>query len=223
MSRRGATALVVLASVLLVGASLAAYGRIALFDADRFADRAAASLQDPSVRTLIGERVTDDVVLRNEADLLAARPIIESAVSGIVGGGAFGSLFRRAVVDAHRAIFDHDRNTVTLTLADVGTVVAAALEKVNPRLAADLDAEKRVVLLKREHRRRHGRPRPVRRAAPRPGLRAGGADPRRGRRARSPSRAIAGAPPRSWGSASPPPASRSSSSTRSRERSSWTA
>ena len=148
MSRRGATALVVLASVLLVGASLAAYGRIALFDADRFADRAAASLQDPSVRTLIGERVTDDVVLRNEADLLAARPIIESAVSGIVGGGAFRSLFRRAVVDAHRAIFDHDRNTVTLTLADVGTVVAAALEKVNPTLAADLDAEKRVVLVK---------------------------------------------------------------------------
>ena len=148
MSRRGATALVVLASVLLVGASLAAYARIALFDADNFADRAAASLQEPSVRTLIAERVTDDVVLRNEADLLAARPIIESAVSGIVGGGAFRSLFRRAVVDAHRAIFDHDRNTVTLTLADVGTVVAAALEKVNPRLAADLDAQKRVVLVK---------------------------------------------------------------------------
>ena len=148
MSRGGATALVALASVLLVGAALAAYGRIALFDADHFADRATASLQDPSVRTLIGERVTDDVVLRNEADLLAARPIIASAVSGIVGGGAFGSLFRRAVVDAHRAIFDRDRNTVTLTLADVGTVVAAALEKVNPRLAADLDAQNRVVLVK---------------------------------------------------------------------------
>ena len=109
MSRRGATALVVLASVLLVGASLAAYARIALFDADRFADRATASLRDPSVRTLIGDHVTDDVVLRNEADLLAARPIITSAVSGIVGGDAFRSLFRRAVIDAHRAIFEHDR------------------------------------------------------------------------------------------------------------------
>ena len=93
--------------------------------------------------------MTDDVVLRNEADLLAARPIIASAVSGIVAGGAFGSLFRRAVVDAHRAIFDRDRDTLTLTLADVGTVVAAALEKVDPRLAADLDAGNRVVLLKR--------------------------------------------------------------------------
>ena len=149
MSRGGATALVVLASLLLVGATLAAYGRIALYDSDQFADRAAAALQDPSVRTLIGERVTDRVVLRSEADLLAARPIIASAVSGIVGGGAFRSLFRRAVLDAHRAIFERDRDTLTLTLADVGTVVAAALEKVEPELAADLDAGDRVVLVKR--------------------------------------------------------------------------
>ena len=92
------------------------------------------------MRTLIGERVTDGVVLRNDADLLAARPLIASAVSGIVGGGAFRSLFRHAVLDAHRAIFERDRDTLTLTLADVGTVVAAALEKVDPKLAADLDA-----------------------------------------------------------------------------------
>jgi hypothetical protein len=54
------------------------------------------------------------------------------------------------VLDAHRAIFSGDRDTLTLTPADVGTVVAAALEKLNPQLAKDLDAGTRVVLLKRD-------------------------------------------------------------------------
>ena len=51
----------------------------------------------------IGERVTDEIVLHNNADLIAARPLIASAVAGIVGGNAFRSLFRRGVLDAHRA------------------------------------------------------------------------------------------------------------------------
>ena len=151
MTRAGATrALVVLASVLLVAATLAGYARLALFDSEQFADRAAATLADPSVRTLIGERVTDEIILRNEADLLAVRPLIASAVSGIVGGSAFRSLFRRGVLDAHRAIIKNDRDTLTLTLVDAGTVVAAALEKLNPQLANDLDAGRRVVLIKRD-------------------------------------------------------------------------
>ena len=150
MTRRGATVLVVIASVLLVGATVTAYARLALFDSQQFANRASAALAEPAVRTAIGDRVTDQVVLRNDADLIAARPLIASAVSGIVGGGAFRSLFRRAVLDAHRAIFTGDRDTLTLTLADVGTVVAAALEKLNPQLADDIDAGERVVLLKRD-------------------------------------------------------------------------
>ena len=150
MTRRGATVLVVIASVLLVGATVTAYARLALFDSQQFANRASAALAEPAVRTAIGDRVTDQVVLRNDADLIAARPLIASAVSGIVGGSAFRSLFRRAVLDAHRAIFTGDRDTLTLTLADVGTVVAAALEKLNPQLADDIDAGERVVLLKRD-------------------------------------------------------------------------
>jgi hypothetical protein len=150
MSRGGATALVVLASILLVAATVAGYARLALFNSNQFADRASAALEQPAVRDAIGERVTDQVVLRNDADLIAARPLIASAVSGVVGGGAFRSLFRRAVVDAHRAIFTGDRDTLTLTLADVGTVVAAALEKLDPQLADQLDAGERVVLVRRD-------------------------------------------------------------------------
>ena len=63
MSRSGATALVVLASVLLVGASVAGYARLAVFNSGQFANRASAALAQPAVRTAIGERVTDEIVL----------------------------------------------------------------------------------------------------------------------------------------------------------------
>jgi hypothetical protein len=145
-----ATVLVVLTSVLLTAATLAGYARRALFDADQFADRSTATLQDSSVRTLIGDEVTDRVVLRNQADLLAARPIIASAISGIVGGGAFRSLFHRAALDVHRAVFQRDENTITLTLADVGTVAGGALQTLRPKLAAQVQDSGRIVVVKRK-------------------------------------------------------------------------
>ena len=141
--------LVVAAPVLLVAAALAGYASHALFDSDRFANRVAASVQASGVRTVIAERVTDRLVLANQPDLIAARPIIASAVSGLVGGDAFASLFRRAVRDVHRTVFARDEDTVTLTLVDVGTVAAAALEQLRPQLAAELERSERVVLLSR--------------------------------------------------------------------------
>ena len=95
------------------------------------------------------------MVLRNQADLLAARPLIESAAAGVVGSDAFRGLFRRAVRDVHRAVFERDQDTVTLTLADVGTVVAAALAQVRPSLAdADRAAPGRSWSLEPRHRLR---------------------------------------------------------------------
>ena len=67
--------------------------------------------------------------------------------SEIVGGRAFTSLFRKAVRDLHRALFKRDENTVTLTISDVGTVLAAALEQLRPALADKLQSTKRVKLV----------------------------------------------------------------------------
>ena len=131
-------ALLVLASIAVTLALVAAYARQAGVDSDQFANRATVALHDESVRSLIAQKVTDELVLKNEADLIAARPIIQSVASEIVGGRAFTSLFRKAVRDLHRALFKRDRNTVTLTLTDVGTVLAAALEQVRPALAEQL-------------------------------------------------------------------------------------
>jgi hypothetical protein len=141
-------ALVVLASVAIMLALVVAYARQAAVDSDQFAHRATVALHDDSVRSLIAQQVTDELVLKNEEDLLAARPIIESVASEIVGGRAFTSLFRKAVRDLHRALFKRDPNTVTLTLTDVGTVLAAALEQVRPALADELQSTERVELVR---------------------------------------------------------------------------
>jgi hypothetical protein len=145
-----ARALTVTASLLLVLALIAGYARRAAVDSDQFANRATAALRDDSVRALVAQKITDEVVLKNQADLLAARPIIESIASGIVGSSAFTDLFRAAVRDVHRAVFQRDKDTVVLTVADAGTVLAAALQKLRPKLAAELEATGRVELLKRE-------------------------------------------------------------------------
>jgi hypothetical protein len=151
VSRRlGVRALVVAASAVLVLALVAGYARRAVVDSDQFANRATAALRDDSVRVLVAERIADDVVLENEADLITARPIIQAVASGIVGSRAFTSLFRAGVRDVHRALFDRDRDTVTLTVADVGTVLAAALERVRPSLARRVDSTGRVAVLERD-------------------------------------------------------------------------
>ena len=148
--RPAARALVVLAAVAIVLALVAAYARQAAVNSDQFANRAAAALRDDSVSSLVAQKITDEVVLKQKADLLAARPIIESVASDVVGGRAFGSLFEEAVRDVHRALFKRDRNTVALTMADVGTVLAAALETVRPSLAKQLRSTERVEVLQRD-------------------------------------------------------------------------
>jgi hypothetical protein len=146
-----ARGLVVAASVAVVLALGLGYVQRAVLDSDQFANRATDALRDDSVRSLAAERITDDVVLRNAQDLLAARPIIETVAGEIVGSRAFTGLFRSAVRDVHRAVLDRDRDTVTLTVADVGTVLSAALTRLDPATARQVEAAgARVTLVKRD-------------------------------------------------------------------------
>jgi hypothetical protein len=129
-------------------ALVAGYARQTVVNSDQFANRATAALRDDSVSSLIAQKITDEVVLKNKADLVAARPLIESVAEGIVGGRAFTNLFRNAVRDVHATLFQQDRDTVTLTIADVGTVLAAALQQVRPDLANQVGSSERVEILR---------------------------------------------------------------------------
>jgi hypothetical protein len=141
--------LVALASLAVVLALVVGYVERAAVNSDQFANRAAAALREPSVRTLIARRITDEVVLKRESNLLAARPIIQSVVSQAVGGPAFNSLFRSGIRDVHRALFTDDHQTLTLTVADVGSVLAAGLDVVRPSLATEVRSIGRLELIQR--------------------------------------------------------------------------
>jgi hypothetical protein len=134
---RGSAApvLAVLAAVVLLVGLVAGYARLTLFDSDEFSARATAVLEDDAVKSEIARRVTDDLVLNAQADLVAVRPLIESVVEGLVGAGVFRDLFHNAVRDVHGALFEGNQNTATLTLADVGVVVRGALQALAPGVA----------------------------------------------------------------------------------------
>jgi hypothetical protein len=136
----GVAALALLAAVVL------GYASRAFFDSDRFAERAAAALEDESVRDEVSARVADELV-QADPNLVAVRPVLESVVGGIVTGGAFQSLFRTGVADLHRSVFEQDQDTLTLTLVDIGTTLRGVLQALQPRLAKKLPAEGDVPLI----------------------------------------------------------------------------
>jgi hypothetical protein len=135
--RIGSTALGVLAAVALLLSLLTLYANRVLFDSDQFANHVGAAVEQPAVKDEIGRRITDGIV-EAQPDLVAVRPIIEGVAAGVVGSGAFNDLLRAAVRDVHRAVFKHDENTVTLTVADVGVVVSSALERLAPKVAKQI-------------------------------------------------------------------------------------
>ena len=133
-----APTLATLAALALLVAVVVGYANDAFFDSDEFADRATAALDDDAVSAEVATRVTDDIVLNAEADLIGFRPLIESVVDGIVGSGVFQSAFRGGVADLHRSVFEQDANTVTLTLADIGRVLRGAFEALKPQIAKQI-------------------------------------------------------------------------------------
>jgi len=143
-------ALVIMASVAIVLALVVGYVRRAAVDSDQFANRATAAVRSDPVRTLAAEQITDRLILKRHSDLIAARPLIESVVSSVVGAPAFTGAFRSGVRDVHRAVFDRDQHTFTLAVADVGSMVAAGLEAVQPGAARQVRGTQRVDLVHRD-------------------------------------------------------------------------
>jgi hypothetical protein len=130
--------LAVLAAVALLAGLIAGYASLTLFDSDEFSERATAALEDDAVKAEIGRRVTDDLVLRAQADLVGFRPLIESVVEGIVGAGVFQDLFRTAARDVHSGLVEGNQNTATMTLADAGVVIRGALQALAPQLSKQI-------------------------------------------------------------------------------------
>jgi hypothetical protein len=143
----GSTLLVLVTVLLAVTALVLSYGGRALLRPGPFADRTVAALRDPSVQAYVADHVTDAVVQSGTGDLVVVRPIVRSLAGGIVGGGAFAALLRRAIQEAHMAVVEHDQPTLRVRVADVGTLIQGVLERFAPGAARTIGAERIATLL----------------------------------------------------------------------------
>ena len=141
---RLAKSLVAIGALLFLFGGTGLYLNRAVFNSGSFADRAASTLQDESVRSVISEKVSDEVV-KSRPDLIGVRPLIGAVTDGIVRSPAFGSLFRAGVADLHRSVFDSNQDSVALAVSDVGVLVIQAVQRLQPsaakRIPSGLQAE----------------------------------------------------------------------------------
>ena len=135
-SRWIAATLVGIGLVVLALSLLMLYvGRIVL-RADAFADRVSESLDDPRVAEFVALRITD-VVIRQQPDLTALRPILVVVARGVVASAPFRALARPAVRRAHQAMLSPTAENILLAVPDVGVLIRESLEAAGPA-AADL-------------------------------------------------------------------------------------
>jgi hypothetical protein len=130
-----ATALVVIGSMLLVLGGATLYLREEVFNADRFADRSTVALQDDDVRQVLADQIVDQIIAQGSSELIQAKPLLQAVVANVLGSSPFRAIFRRGVVQVHRALFDREKGSLVLDLADTGTVVISAAKAVAPGVA----------------------------------------------------------------------------------------
>jgi hypothetical protein len=122
--------------LLIITGLLLAYTSQALFNSNSFADRAAASLENPDVAQFAADRITDALVSQHR-DLTPYRPLILGAARAIVSSDAFRGIVRRAARTAHSAITSAQTADVLLTLSDIGIILRSALAA-QPEIASKL-------------------------------------------------------------------------------------
>lgn len=122
--------------LLIITGFLLAYTSQTLLNANSFADRAAASLENPDVALFAADRITDAVVSQYR-DLTPYRPLILGAARAVVSSDAFRGIVRRAARTAHSAITSAQTADVLLTVSDIGIILRSALAA-QPEIAAEL-------------------------------------------------------------------------------------
>src|SRR3954469_20910907 len=128
----------VLAVLLLAAGGIFLYLRVQLLSADHFADRAVKALRHKEVRHAVAERIVTEAIDRGNPDLLSARPIVRGAVEIVIATPQFESLFRAAVRQSHRVLFDTNKPTVAVDLRDAERILVPALKSLDPQLAKKL-------------------------------------------------------------------------------------
>jgi hypothetical protein len=150
--RIASVALAILGGLILLAGLLAHYARTQVLDGEHFADRAEAALEDDAVRDLVSDQIVTAVIERGSADLLAARPLLETVVRTAIDTEPFQRIFRRAALEANRVLFDRDRASVAFELSDASQVVRFGLQQLAPEIADEVPEELDLALVELKER-----------------------------------------------------------------------
>jgi hypothetical protein len=142
--RRGAllaryVALSLGALLLLVGTAAGVVNREVL-DADRFVAHVDAVRADPQVSARLGELLVQRM-LAEQPDLVAIRPLLQSAAATVVASPALGPLVRTAVGPLHQLLVDGGQDPLVLRLADAAAAVVGVARVAAPEVGAALPAD----------------------------------------------------------------------------------
>ena len=125
--------LVAVGAAALLAGTLTAYARDIFLDADEFADRGVALLDDPEVRQSIAEQAVD-ALIGVEPDLTAARPLLVSATEFLIDTGTVRSLTRNGLYELHSAVLGGDAEGLVIRVADLLLVVNAQVRTLLPEI-----------------------------------------------------------------------------------------
>ena len=138
------TLLVVLATVCFGASLLAVYAEAVLFDADTFADRSVAVLDEPAVQRVVVDRLLDEAE-RQAPEVASVRGPAEQATAVAVQTPLFGQLLGTAVRETHQIVFDGQADDTVQVVVDYSAALEQAVTDVAPELAGfvpdDLQAE----------------------------------------------------------------------------------
>src|ERR671922_2518572 len=147
-----AVVLIVLGAVLLFTGTIAFYAREQVIDREAFADRALEALDDDGLRRLVGREIVVNAIERGSADLVAARPLLESVVDTVIQTEPFRRVFRAAALETNRIFFVRGKENALFDLGDAAQVVQFALRSVSPKVAKQLPDDLKPQLLTLQRR-----------------------------------------------------------------------
>ncbi len=138
MTRAGRRFLAALVSLLATAAMLvtllAIYANHVFVKPAGFSNRAVSVLETGDVESLIVQSVTDRLVGEAGAEG-SLRPVIQAAVLQAVSSAQVNREFRLAASSLHGELVSGTADQLTLTLPDIGPVIASSIDSDTPELA----------------------------------------------------------------------------------------
>ncbi len=109
--------------------------RVNVYETQPFAANAVQAFRNDSVKQLIAESLTDQLVIRLPRSLQDAEPVLQVVVYEALRLPRFEQIFRSAAIDANRVFFGKDTSRPALDLSEAGPLIQSLVEQVDPQLA----------------------------------------------------------------------------------------